>query len=77
MKAAATIAAVQATTDNVREGSIVIADGGFTCLEEGARLIVRSEDGTLFVNCADGRHALDGQLDEGDDYIGLSVEVPA
>lgn len=56
---------------DVHEGTKLIADGGFTCLKAGAAVTVeRGADG-LFVPCADGKHFIDGQLDDGDEYIGL------
>lgn len=66
---------VQATEANVQIGTSVIADGGFTCLNAGDVRAVRADGvGDLYIECRCGRHAMDGQLDEGSDYIGLYVE---
>lgn len=62
-----------AREDDVKAGDTLIADGGFTCIKEGARLVVKADDrGKLFVPCRGGGHHLDGQLDEGDVYIGFT-----
>ena len=54
------------------EVSVIEADGGFTCLSNGQRCIVHGEkDGRLYIFCKDGKHYLDGQLDDGDAYIGI------
>ncbi len=54
-----------------REGVSVIADGGFTCMNEGdVKTIKKGSDDYLYIECSDGRHDLDGQL-EGHQYIGL------
>ena len=47
-------------------------DGGFTCIEPGATLVV-GED--LSVPCAVGKHFLDGQVDfdDGDTLVGLTL----
>ena len=61
----------------VREGDILRADGGFTCIPDGAELGVLfhedPEKGGLYVECANGKHFLDGQLDDGDQYIGFTL----
>lgn len=70
-----------ARSDAVRPGDTLIADGGFTCLHEGERCIVKKDSGGLFVFCngpdEDGRpcgdlryehHYLDGQ-DDGDGFL--------
>ena len=49
---------------DVKEGDMLIADGGFTCIKEDARLNVKeNEDGDLYVPCESGQHFLDGQID--------------
>lgn len=61
-----------AKLSEVKPGNILVADGGFPCVKDGARLIVgRDEDGDLFVPCAEGPHLLDGQADDGETLIGL------
>jgi hypothetical protein len=61
--------------NEVHEGTILVADGGFTCIPEGKLLTVarklHSED--LYVPCAEGNHMLDGQLDEAGRYVGLAL----
>lgn len=51
-----------------KAGDVLVCDGGFTCLREGAEVEVHSDperDGVnaLYVPCDDGAHYLDGQLD--------------
>jgi hypothetical protein len=66
--------------EKVKAGTRLIADGGFTCLEEGEVVTVEAEDdGELFVRCCaddngepgkpvskdrNEHHGLDGQLDD-------------
>lgn len=57
--------------DDVQEGTMLVADGGFTCIKEGTCMIVRKDNHGLYVPCKDGNHYIDGQLDDGDVYIGL------
>lgn len=66
-----------ATEANVREGDFLRADGGFTCIDEGAVLQVKRGKEGLFVSCSAGEHYIEGQLDDGCEYIGFElVEVP-
>ena len=58
----------------VTEGSILEADGGFTCIGKGAQCIVsKNSKGELSIPCADGGHSISGQLigTDGTYYIGL------
>ena len=60
--------------DEVKVGTLLEADGGFTCLRNGEVVEVeRHESGELTVPCRDGTHFLDGQLDEGNEYIGFTL----
>lgn len=58
----------------VREGDVLIADGGFTCVDAGAELIVKAtKNGELYVDCRSDQHALTGQLgDDGETLVGLT-----
>lgn len=56
----------------VREGSVLVTDGGFTCMGEGQQKTVEKAPDGLFVPCGDGRHYIDGQL-EGGHYVGLQL----
>lgn len=55
----------------VREGDVLIADGGFTCIQTGSPLAVKADEDGLYFSCASGKHYLDGQEDENGDLIGL------
>lgn len=59
---------------DIKPGDRLTADGGFSCLDKGASYAVRSAEDAkgLFVNCADGKHYLDGQTDEAGHLVGLS-----
>lgn len=50
----------------------VILDDGFTCRGSGTVELFKDKDGTYF-ECAEGRHYIDGQLDDGDVFIGISI----
>ena len=66
---------IAATTANVVAGVTLIADSGFTCLAMGDRVVVYADgDGTLFVPCNSGGHAIAGPLDDGANYTGFSME---
>lgn len=56
-----------AALSKLKAGDKVLADGGFTCIKEGAVLEVE-QNGTagLFVPCTCGAHYLDGQLSDVD-----------
>lgn len=59
-----------------KEGQIspnqrVLLDGGFTCVKAGPTTILFDEDG-LFFKCRAGHHYIDGQLNDDDEYIGIS-----
>lgn len=58
--------------DAVSPGTVLIADGGFTCMRPGAKIVRRGPHG-LYVRCGCGRHYLDGQLDDDGRLIGLRV----
>ena len=64
-----------ATVDAVKAGDVLIADGGFTCIDKDAELTVESDPAHgLYVPCRDGKHFIDGQIEHKDGvdfYIGL------
>ena len=66
-----------AKNSEVKAGTILIADDGFTCLHDGAERTVESDDDGLFIPCAAGKHYLDGQLNENDEYVGLTIKAEA
>ena len=65
-----------AKVSEVKEGTVLITDGGFTCLKEGEKVIVEKDNRGLFVKCCKKEgdygapkdnsrtqhHYLDGQL---------------
>jgi len=55
----------------VKVGIQVDLDGGFTCVEACRTTIHKDEHG-LYFECSEGKHYLDGQLEDGE-YIGLSI----
>lgn len=62
-----------AKVSEVTLGTKLVADGGFTCLNDGDVVEAnRDADGDLFVPCASGTHMLDAQLN-GDEYTGFVV----
>jgi len=53
-------------------GMTVRVDGGFTCMAEGEERVVKADvDGDLYIECAEGRHGLAGQLDDDGRLIGI------
>ncbi len=59
--------------NEVNVGDILIADGGFTCLQSGEECEVKMDErGELYVDCEVGEHFLDGQLnDDLTEYVGF------
>jgi len=61
----------------VKPGDVLITDGGFTCMPNNASKTVHSMkpdypgDRGLYITCRDGKHMLDGQLDDKGLLIGL------
>lgn len=69
--------------DTLKEGDQLKADGGFTCIAEGAVLVVERESptddedlGGLFVRCRDGAHMLCGQVNEDGALTGFYCVCP-
>lgn len=70
-----------AKVSEVKAGTKLKTDGGFTCIGEGAVVTVEDtasdENGhqpgdRLYFSCAKGKHFLNGQLDDEDQhYVGL------
>lgn len=64
-----------ATLAEVVRGTILQADGGFTCLAANdIRRVYHDADG-LYIRCCEGKHYLEGQIEQSADgtefYIGL------
>lgn len=63
-----------ATVEGTRAGDVLEADGDFTCIRKGAKLVVEEKDGYLSVPCRHGGHDLAGQISSEDGtsfYMGL------
>ena len=63
---------------DLKPGDIVIADGGFTCVQEGEHTVHRnprlpSTEG-LYIHCTEGEHYLDGQEDTDGNLVGLKLK---
>lgn len=60
----------------VKEGTILIADEGFTCIPSYQECEVKSHPNGLYVECEEGQHFLDGQIDfeSKTTYIGFHIE---
>ena len=60
-----------ATKDDLKEHDIAIVDSGFDCMQPGSEHVVMKDNKSrLYLECSDGIHLLDGQLDGGF-YIGI------
>lgn len=63
-----------AKEDEVVAGTKLVVDGRFNCMREGEVLKVKkSREEELFVNCSVGRHYIHSQLNETNEYIGLTL----
>lgn len=71
-----------ALAKNMAPGVILECDGGFTCMRDGSKHVVkassiqrpnggRPELSKLYISCKDGKHFLDGQLGDDGELIGL------
>jgi hypothetical protein len=63
----------------VKKGTVLIADGGFTCMSKGSRYIVDVDEEGPYVQCKYGKHYLDGQVTmENPRYVDgrLTIEEP-
>lgn len=62
---------------DVQNGTKLVADGYFDCIEEGAVLAVETKmDGSLCVKCSSGWHNLDGQINDEtkpESYVGFKL----
>ena len=59
--------------NDIHAGDIIQIDGGFTCCKKGMRVVYKDTDG-LYFRCSEGRHYLDGQIENDDDYcIGVTA----
>lgn len=64
-----------ACIDDVSVGDVLMADGGFTCVDAGKVTIEAEPNGDLFFRCNAGKHFIDGQIDDEDGLlVGLSHE---
>ena len=58
----------------VKSGHTLIADRGFTCLDNASENRVHADEkNLLYVKCKNGCHYLDGQTDANGILIGLSL----
>lgn len=55
---------------DVKAGDVLIATG-FTCIPDGGRREVFFNEGQPFISCGDGKHYLDGQLNDAGELVGL------
>jgi hypothetical protein len=67
-----------ARLDALKPGDLLEDDGGFGCLDGVSKHEVkRRDDGHLYIDCEEGEHCLDGQIDEGEHCVGLYLASPA
>jgi hypothetical protein len=57
---------------DVKKGTILYTDAGFTCMPPNARREVHEDEHGLWIACRRGRHYLDGQIDR-NLYVGLTL----
>ena len=67
-----------AKVEEVKQGTVLITDDGFTCMEDAqAKTVCQDSDGFLYIACDKGKHYLGCERDHGpngDFYIGLYLE---
>ncbi len=57
--------------NDIKVGDELVADSGFTCLSNGITVAVQQDDAGFFVTCYNGKHHLDGQLNDDGDLVGF------
>lgn len=59
------------TINQAKPGLMIECDDDFTCIRENDSKIIQSDDdGSLYITCKEGKHYLDGQL-QNEIYIGI------
>lgn len=61
----------------LKGGDWVVIDSGFTCAPASVVTVEEDEHGSLYFECSEGKHFLDGQLDRDGELVGLSRPSPA
>jgi hypothetical protein len=56
---------------DIEAGQTVLTDAGFTCMDQGEHVVKADKQG-FYLDCQDGKHYLDGQLDEQGHLVGIS-----
>ena len=57
---------------DLKTDNTVFTDCGFTCMSAGPKTIRHDEIGGFYVDCDEGRHFLDGQIDDADgELVGI------
>ena len=60
---------------DVMVGDILIADAGFSCIEDQKKCrVLEDKDKGLYILCSNGKHFLDGQTDTIGDLVGLVLK---
>ena len=60
---------------DLKAGQTIYLDEAFTCRKPGAAVVLEDEKGALFIECEDGNHYLDGQVDDlTGELVGISNE---
>lgn len=64
---------IYAKLHKIKVGTKLRTDGGFTCMKEDEIKEVKQDrkDGLLYIECEDGTHSLDDQLNDNGELIGL------
>jgi len=55
------------TYSKLSAGDVIVAEDGHDCLELGAKVVVKSNEGFFYVPCARGLHFLSPDID--DDHV--------
>jgi len=64
-----------ATLHNTKAGDTLLADDGFTCIPgDGEVVVQQADDERLYVPCSEGRHYLEGQLNDEMEYVGFLIK---
>jgi hypothetical protein len=60
--------------NEAKAGMLIETDAGFTCIE-ARRITLQSDKAGLFFACADGKHYISGQADDGIHCVGLYADA--
>jgi len=66
-----TIDDIMVKFEELKPGLEILVDGGFTCMNPGKYRVKVGKKG-FYLRCVEGKHYLDGQLDDNYNLVGIN-----